>query len=116
MLLIVEASPFPQLFGCIPIAQNSSYLASMYVILTSYDGGKFSISLSAKKRCADSFNIALLALMIARGVSACKVVFFLLNLAKPIITVRSGGKSKLTRVVFRDGKICNYHCCATPLV
>ncbi len=38
-LLTVEVSPFPQLIGCIAVANNSSCLASIYVMLMFYDGG-----------------------------------------------------------------------------
>lgn len=42
MLFIVEASPFPQLFGCIANLNGSSYhLASIYVVLMFFDGCEF---------------------------------------------------------------------------
>lgn len=42
ILLTVSASPIPRLFGCIASANDPAYLASVFVILMFYDGGKSS--------------------------------------------------------------------------
>lgn len=78
MYFTVEESPVPQLIGCVTTAHNSSYLATIYVMLMFYDGGKHFI-FGEKSALNYGIITGLLLLMIAQGVSARKFAFSFLR-------------------------------------